>query len=86
MKKGEVFRLANSSRGTYQPNEFARSLGILLFAREGRANSRLVWTLNAYDEFESRDLELCRELEVPKCRNEDALERLRGRKRSTAYN
>lgn len=60
----EVFSFANNSRGLYRPNEFARALGILLFAREGRANSRLVWGLSAYDAFESGDLEICRELVI----------------------
>lgn len=37
----KLFRFADNSRGIYRPNEFARALGILLFAKAGRVKSRL---------------------------------------------
>lgn len=70
----EVFKLADSSRGPYRPHEFAQSLSILLFAREGRENSRLPWLSIAYDASESGDLEICREIvirAIKECRKEN---------------
>ncbi len=70
----EVFKLAESSRGPYRPHEFARVLSILLFAREGRENSRLPWLSIANDASESGDLEICREIvfrAIKECRKEN---------------
>ncbi len=60
----EVFTIANISRGLYMPNEFARAMGILLFARVGREATRMPWRAISYDAFESGDLEICRELVI----------------------
>ncbi len=60
----KLFKFANNSRGIYRPNEFARILGILLFAKAGRVKSRLTFGAASYDAYESSDTEICRELVI----------------------